>query len=91
MHMVIYLLDLLAIQCISSKSHVMAVSLHMKPQSPSTFVTVRQKETGFIVTYYYYYICRSFSFSTVAIDMHGNSISHKTLSINNNFHMSPYL
>ena len=58
MHMVIYLLDLLAIQCISIKSHVMAVSLHMKPQSPSTFVTVRQKETGFIVTYYYYYyIC----------------------------------
>ena len=59
MHMVIYLLDLLAIQCISSKSHVMAVSLHMKPQSPSTFVTVRQKETGLIVIYYYYSICNA--------------------------------
>ena len=46
MHMVIYLLDLLAIQCISGKSHVVAVSLHTKLQSPSTFVTVRQKKQG---------------------------------------------
>ena len=34
---------------ISSKNRVMAVSLHMKPQSRSSVVIIRQKETAFIV------------------------------------------
>ena len=48
MHMVIYLLGLLA-SYISRKNHVVAVRLHVKPQNPSPIMIVQQREIGFIV------------------------------------------
>ena len=85
--MVIYFLDLLAI--ISSKNRVMTVYLHMKLQSPSSVVIIQQRNG--LHCCFYYYIVQSFSISTVAIDMHGNSSSRRVLSVENDFHASPYL
>ena len=77
---------------ISSKDCVMVLYLHVKLQGPSSVAIVWQKEMVYIVIIIIInYIVQSFSCSTVAIDMHGNSSLSRALSIENNFHVSPYL
>ena len=82
MHMVIYLLYFKQESC----------NVGVKTQSPTSVAPDHPAKRNKVhIHNYYCYIVQSFSFSTVAIDKHGNASLCRALSIENDLCVSFYL